>query len=227
MNAVMSLLRSADIALPIEPSGPGLPTDAQLPGADVGEPEHLGADPEGHQLVLAGGVVVAPRLPGLDGLADEPGALRGHPAADGDPLVHEGGEHDPPAVARLAEALGVGDARVGEVHLVELGLAGDLVERPHLDARALHVDHEVGHALVLGRLGVGAGDEHPPLGEVGEGGPHLLAVDDPLVAVAHGLGGEAGDVGAGARLGEQLAPHLLAGEQRTQVALLLLVASRG
>ena len=81
--------------------------------------------------------------------------------------------------------------------------------------------------LCFGCVGVGAGDEHPPLGEVGEGGPHLLAVDDPLVAVAHGPGGEAGDVGAGARLAEELAPDLLAGEERAEVALLLLVGAVG
>ena len=106
-------------------------------------------------------------------------------ATDGDPLVHQRRERDPPPLADVAEPLLVGDADVGEVHLVELGLTGDLVERAHLDAGRLHVDHEVGHALVLRLVGVGAGDEHPPLGEVGERGPDLLAVDDPLVAVAH------------------------------------------
>ena len=59
------------------------------------------------------------------------------------------------------------------------------------------------------------------------GGPHLLAVDDPLVAVADGPGAEAGDVAAGARLAEHLAPHLLAGEERAEVALLLGRRSRG
>ena len=44
--------------------------------------------------------------------------------------------------------------------------------------------------------------------------------DDPLVAVAHGPGGEPGEVGAGARLAEQLAPGVLAGERPTQQALL-------
>ena len=54
--------------------------------------------------------------------------------------------------------------------------------------------------------------------------PHLLAVDDPLVAVLHPTGGEAGEVGTGPGLREQLAPHLLAGEQRAEVALLLIRA---
>src|SRR3546814_8363052 len=61
-----------------------------------------------------------------------------------------------------------------------------LLEGAHLDAGLIHVDHEVGDALVLGHVGCGAGDEDPPAGELRTGGPHLLAVDDPLVPVARG-----------------------------------------
>ena len=43
-------------------------------------------------------------------------------------------------------------------------------------------------------------------------GPHLLAVDDPFVAVPNGSSREAGHVGPGAGLAEQLAPDLLAGK---------------
>ena len=80
---------------------------------------------------------------------------------------------------------------------------------------------------MLRRVGVGAGDEHAEVGDVGEGVPDLLTVDDPLVAVADRLRGEAGEVGTGARLGEQLAPDLLAGEHRTQEAFADLVAAVG
>ena len=44
----------------------------------------------------------------------------------------------------------------------------------------LHVHEEVGQALVLGRVLVGARDEHAPLRVVRERGPDLLAGDDPL-----------------------------------------------
>ena len=81
--------------------------------------------------------------------------------------------------------------------------------------------------LCLGASGSVRVDEHPAVGEVGERVPHLLAVDDPLVAVAHGPGAEAGEVRAGAGLAEQLAPRLLAGEHRAQEALLDLVAAVG
>src|SRR5581483_7816688 len=52
-----------------------------------------------------------------------------------------------------------------------------------------------------------------PAGDVGQRRPDLLPVDDPLVAVPDGPGGEPGQVGAGTGLGEQLAPDLLPGEQ--------------
>ena len=85
-----------------------------------------------------------------------------------------------------------------------------------------HVDDEGRQPGVLDRLRIGAHDEQTPPRDVGERRPHLLPVDDPLVAVADAAGGESGEVGTGARFGEQLAPDLLAGEQRAQVALLLL-----
>ena len=185
----MSLFRSADAILPIEPSGPGSPilrfwlarmfvsrsTSARI-----------------HSFITSSRVAASLRslgqvAPHLDQRGDRARALRRDRAADRDPLVHQRGQRDPPAVAGLAEQLGVGDAGVGEEDLVELGLAGHLAQRPDLDAGRLHVDDERGEAGVLHRFGVGAHDEQAPARQVGERGPHLLAVDDPLVAVAHAL----------------------------------------
>ncbi len=95
-------------------------------------------------------------------MAPEP--FGGDGATDRHPLVHERRERHPPPVARIAESLGVGDAHVGEVHLVELGFAGHLAQRTHLDAGRLHVDDARGEARVLGHLGVGAEHEQPPPG---------------------------------------------------------------
>src|SRR5690606_38202773 len=53
------------------------------------------------------------------------------------------------------------------------------------------------------------------------GGPHLLAVDDPAVAVAFGPGLQGGHVAARAGLGEELAPDLLAAQQRPDEPLAL------
>ena len=90
----------------------------------------------------------------------------------------------------------------------------------------VHRADEVRDALVLRRVGVGAGDEDAEPGEVGERRPDLLAVDDVLVAVAHGPRAEVGQVAARAGLAEQLAPELLAGEQREEVAVLLRLRCR-
>ena len=80
---------------------------------------------------------------------------------------------------------------------------------------------------MLGHVGVGAGEEDAPLGPVGGRRPHLLAGDHPLVAVAHGAGGDGGQVGAGLGLGEQLAPHLVAPEHRREEPPLLLLGAVG
>ena len=115
-----------------------------------------------------------------------------------------------------------GDAHAREEHLVEVGDAGDLAQRPHVDAGRLHVDDEVRDAAVLRLLGIGARDQDPPVGVLRVRVPHLLPVDDPLVAVAHRTRAERGEVGAGTGLAEQLAPQLVAAQHRVEVALLLL-----
>ena len=107
-------------------------------------------------------------------------------------------------------------------------VAGHLPQRPHLDPGLVHVDREPGDALVLRDVGIGAGDEHAEVGVLAARRPDLLAVDDPLVAVRHGPRREPGEVGAGARLAEQLAPRLGAGDDVADVQVdLLLRAVRG
>ena len=173
-------------------------------------------------------VVEPPLVPQVDGEADValPPSLLAH-GADRDPLVHQRGERHPPPLAGLAEALAVGDADVGEVHLVELGVARHLPQRPDLDAGGVHVDDEVGQALVLGNVGVGAGEQQAPAGHVGECRPDLLAVDHPLVAVAHRPGRQRGEIRARTGLAEHLAPDLLAAERRAQVPVADLVGPVG
>ena len=88
-------------------------------------------------------------------------------------------------------------------------VAADQLDRPGLDARRGHVDqHEADAFVLLGR--VGAHQAEAPVGLVGVGGPDLLAVDQPVVALVLAAGGEAGEVGAGARLRIALAPADLA-----------------
>src|SRR5204862_2116641 len=86
---------------------------------------------------------------------------------------------------------------------VEGGAAGHLPQRADLDARGVHVDEEGGQVAVPGP-GRRPGQEEPDVAVVRSGRPHLLAVDDPVVTVAAGPGGDAGEVGPGARFGEEL-----------------------
>ena len=75
---------------------------------------------------------------------------------------------------------------------------------------------------MLGLVGVGAGNEHPERRDVGERGPDLLPVHQPLVAVAHRAGRQSGDVGPGAGLAEELAPDLPVLRHRREIPELLL-----
>ncbi len=179
---------------------------------------------EGQLLAHARIVGTAELASQVDELVD-PGA--GPTAADHRAFAGQGGLGHAPAAVDLAHDVGRGDGDVGEEHLVEVGMAGDLPERPDLDARGGHVHDEVGDPGVLGDVGVGAGQQDAELGLVGAGVPDLLAVDDPGVTVALGPGAQAGQVGAGAGLAVELAPQLIAAQDGIEVLLLLLGGAVG
>ncbi len=124
-------------------------------------------------------------------------------------FVRQARECDPPTLARLTDAVGVGDPRVVEEDLGEVGVAVHLAERPDVDAGAVEVEPERGDAAVLGHRRVVPGEEEPEPGVGPAARPHLLAVHAPLVAVTRRARRQAGEVGARARFGEELAPDLL------------------
>ena len=86
---------------------------------------------------------------------------------------------DAPPLVDRAEPQRVVDLRVVEEHLAELGVAGDLTQRADGDARLLHRHEERGDPSVLGRVGVGAGEQQAERRDVAEAGPHLLPADGP------------------------------------------------
>ena len=114
-------------------------------------------------------------------LADESELVpeQGHPPFEG-----QGGERHPPSLALGADDVGAVGAGPVEEDLVELTRLGQLHDGAHLDAGLVHGDQQVGEPLVALRLGIGAADDEAPVGLVRQRGPHLLAGDDPLVAVA-------------------------------------------
>ena len=140
--------------------------------------------------------------------------------------MHQRRDRHAPAVVDAADDVLDRDPRVLDEELVELGLARDLDQRADVDAVLLHVHQEVRQPAVLGRVRVGAREQHAPLGLVRERRPHLLAGDDVLVALEHRARLQRGEVGARLGLGEALAPHLVGRQDRREEALLLVVACR-
>ena len=148
--------------------------------------------------------------------------------ADREPLEHQHRQRRAPAVADAADDRVLVEHDVVEEHLVELGLAGDLAQAAHGHARGVHRHDEHRQALVLGHVGVGAREQQPERRELGVRGPHLLAVQRPgAVVVLARARLHRGQIRAGGRLGEHLAPDLVAVEHRAEVAALLLIAAVG
>jgi hypothetical protein len=136
-------------------------------------------------------------------------------------LVRERGDGHAPALVLLAHEVLDRHADVVEERLVELRFARDLPQRAHGDARRLHVDEQEADALVLGGRGIGPHEEEAPVGDVPHARPHLLPVDDVMVAVAHGARLEIREVGARVRLGKPLAPHVISREDALEKPRLL------
>ena len=168
----------------------------------------------------------------LEGLLEHPLAARVAAGGGDQPLALELPGDVVEALALLAEQALGRDADVLEGELAGVGGV-----HPHLlqlgrDAEAGHllavlvaqVDDEQGDAVVA-LLRVGLGDEDDEVGARAVGDEGLGAVDHVLVAVADRGRADAGDVGAGAGLGDPEAADLLALDPGVEVALLLLLGA--
>ena len=139
------------------------------------------------------------------------------------PLVAERVHGDLPAVAALPQQVLLGHDDVVEEQLRELGVTGDLRHRAHLEPGRSHVDDQHRDAAVLGRLRVGAREHTAPARVLAPRHPGLLAAHDEVVVVLDGARAQRREVGPGLGLGEALAPELLGGQDRRDVAPPLLV----
>ena len=88
-------------------------------------------------------------------------------------------------------------------------------------------ERERREALVAGRVGVGAGEQQAPVGDVGVARPDLVPVDHVLVAVARRGRAQRREVGAGVGLAEPLAPALAPADEPGEEAVLDRVAPVG
>src|SRR5207249_852009 len=112
-----------------------------------------------------------------------------------------------PALVLAADQTEPGPAHlVDEPRVLLHGIGAALAARAHQlhglhgDARKIGVDHEPRQVLVARAARVRARDHPDAFGAVVAADEDLLAVDDVLVAVANGRGGDAGQVRAGAGL---------------------------
>ena len=169
----------------------------------------------------------------LDRRAAAPPARRESPRREPghrDPLVGQRRPGQPPAAVDLADHAVVGHEDVVEEDLVEHRLAGQLAQRPDVDARARHVDEEVGDAGVLLRVGVRCGPGRCPsrprwASEVQTFWPVSRQPDRRPSRDPSALRAQRREVGAGAGLAEQLAPRDLAAQRRADEPLALLVGA--
>jgi hypothetical protein len=118
------------------------------------------------------------------------------------------------------------DAAVLEQDLRGVGraLAHLLLDAGDDVAGRLGRHQEARDALLAGRL-VGDREDDRHLGVLAGGDELLDAVEDEIVAVALGAGGDRRRVGTGVRLGEAEAAEHLAARQRLEPGFLLLVVA--
>ena len=149
------------------------------------------------------------------------------PGAEPAALVHERGVGHRPPVVLTADHRVVGHPSIGHEHLVEEGATRHLAQGAHLDPGLMHGECEVGDPLVLGHVGIGAGQEHAQIGILAARRPDFLAVHDPFVAVSPRPALQSGEVRTGGRFAEQLAPRLTACHDVAHVGVDLLAGAVG
>src|ERR1700678_999480 len=157
--------------------------------------------------IFRGGFAVALKLlRKFDQPADTALKDQVEPRAIGAAFIHEGADGDVPAVVHFAEYVFFRDADVAEEDLVEFAFAGHLLQRTDLHSGCFHVDEQDGETFVLGRRGVGTGNDFAPIADPPVAGPDFLPVDDVMVAIKNRGSLQIGEVRAGVWFRKSLAP---------------------
>ena len=101
-----------------------------------------------------------------------------------------------PALVLLTHEVLSRNADVVEEDLVHLVIVVEQHNRLHFDPGCVHVEQHEGNPLLRLTLAVGAGEDEHLVRVLGVGGPGLLTIEHPFVAIAHGRGLERRQIGA-------------------------------
>jgi len=140
-------------------------------------------------------------------------------------FMHQrGGGHRPSVTDLGDQELGL-DLGICKKHLVERRMAVHLPQRLNRHTRLFHIQDEIGQALMLLLVPIGARQQQSPMCLVRAGRPDLLPVHHPLIAAELGPRYRTGHVRSAAGFTEQLAPDVLTGQNAEQELLLLQVGA--
>jgi hypothetical protein len=145
-----------------------------------------------------------------------------HPQATA--FMRERAHRDAPAAVQFVDEVFTWHFHRIEKHLGEFRLAGEVAQRPDLNAGRIQVDQQHGNAPVFWRVLVGAHVTETLGGDHRVTGPDLLAGHHEMIARVLRAGAERREVGPGARLGHADAPHGVAANRGGRHRLLLRVA---
>src|SRR3546814_665471 len=131
---------------------------------------------------------------------------------------------DVPALVLVMDALAFGHFHIVEKGLAERRIARNQQDRLGRDTLARHVEQDEADPALLRFLG-GPHEAENPVGLVGIARPHLLPVDDIMVARILGRGREPGEVRSGVGFRIALAPADFAARDLGQIIELLFLAA--
>ena len=96
----------------------------------------------------------------------------------------------------------IAHAHFTKEHFVETRATSHLAEWANFHTRCTHIHNETSESFVLGHVEVSTGDDLTDIAVVRATRPNLLTSDDPLFAVALGLGAETRKIATCSRLTE-------------------------
>ena len=142
-------------------------------------------------------------------------------------LVHERCNRHTPTIALVAKTQRVVDAHISQEDLIEFRFARHLIKRTYFDSGRMHVEYEIAESLVLRNIRIRAGEKHPVIRSVRKRCPHLLTVDNPLIAITNSSARDTRHIRSVCRFREQLTPHVFTSEDLAKVLLLQFLAAIG